>query len=162
MSLARFTEPNLLVASLLSNSRESAIAELSALLEKSERIENAGAFTREVCEHESIASAVFDQVAFSLARTEAARELSFAIGLSQKGIPWGIVKPTIVYAVVLFAVPLSAEQPYQSLVLTFSRFIMNEKAFSALRRSGEPGEMLAELKQIRLRQTGPKQEFGQD
>ena len=145
MTLAQFTEPNLLVPRLLSETHDSAVAELSSRLEKAGRIENVGAFTHAVLKHESFVSAVFDEVAFPLARGPAVKELSFALGLSQPGIRWGNDKASMVHAVVLFAVPLSAEQPYLSLVLTFSNFLKDETACSALRRCAQPEEMFSVL-----------------
>ena len=148
MTLAQFTEPNLLVPRLLSETHDSAIGELSRRLEKAGRISDVDAFTHAVLKHESFASAVFDEVAFPLARGLAVKELSFAIGLSQPGICWGGSRAPKVHAVVLFAVPLSAEQSYLSLVMTFSGFLKDEMAFSALRRCVQPEDMFTVLKHV--------------
>lgn len=156
MTLAQYTEPSLLVPRLLSEYRDSAIAELGSRLEKAGRIENARAFTHAVLDHESFVSAVFEEVAFPLARGQAVKELSFALGLSPQGIRWGLGKAPTVHAVVLFAVPLSAGQPYLSLVVTFSKFLQDQTAFSTLRQCAQPEEMFAALKQVRLRRTGPQ------
>lgn len=126
MTLAQYTEPSLLVPRLLSDYRDSAIAELGSRLEKAGRIENTRAFTHAVLDHESFVSA------------------------------WGLGKAPTVHAVVLFAVPLSAGQPYLSLVVTFSRFLQDQTAFSALRQCAQPEEMFAALKRVRLRRTGPQ------
>ena len=150
MMLAQFTEPNLLVPRLLSESRDHAIAELSSRLKKAGRIENDDAFTQAVLKHESFVSAVFDEVAFPLARGMAVKELSFAIGLTQPGICWGTGKAPTVHAVVLFAVPLSEEQSYLSLVMTFSNFLKDGTAFSTLRRCTQPEKMFAKLETIPL------------
>jgi mannitol/fructose-specific phosphotransferase system IIA component (Ntr-type) len=156
MTLAQYTEPSLLVPRLLSEYRDSAIAELGHRLENAGRIENARAFTHAVLDHESFVSAVFEEVAFPLARGQAVKELSFALGLSPQGVRWGVDKVPTVHAVVLFAVPLSAGQPYLSLLVTFSGFLKDETAFSALRRCAQPEEMFAALKKVRLRRTGPQ------
>src|SRR5688572_7486592 len=107
MTLAQFTEPKLLLPRLRSDQRDAAIAELSQRLESTKRIENASAFLQSVLEHESLASAVFDGVAFPLARGRAVKEISFAIGLSQQGIRWGTARSSLVHTIVLCAVPLS-------------------------------------------------------
>jgi len=156
MTLAQYTESGLLVPRLLSEDFESAIAELSSRLEKAGRIANARAFTHAVLDHESIASVVFDEVAFPLARGQAIRELSFALGLSPQGIRWGSGRAPTVHTVVLFAVPLSAGQPYLSLVATFAKFLQAETTFSDLRRCVQPEEMFTALKQVRVRRTGPQ------
>lgn len=155
MNLGQFTEPKLLVPRLLSEWRESAISELSQRLESAQRIENATAFTHAVLDHESLVSAVFDAVAFPLARGRAVKELSFALGLLPQGIRWGVGRTPVVHTVILFAVPLSEGQRYLSLVLTFSSFLKDEMAFSALRRCTQPEEMLTVLNHVRYVRTGP-------
>jgi mannitol/fructose-specific phosphotransferase system IIA component (Ntr-type) len=156
MNLAQYTETSLLVPRLLSEHRDSAIAELASRLEKTGRIDNAREFTHAVLDHEALVSAVFDEVAFPHARGQAVTELSFALGLSPQGIRWGLGKAPTVHAVVLFAVPLSAGQPYLSLVVTFSKFLQGQPAFSTLRQCAQPEEMFAALKQVRVRRTGPQ------
>lgn len=154
MNLAQFTEPKLLVPRLLSTHRESAIIELSKRLETAERIENADSFFNAVLEHEAVASAMFDGVAFALARGRAVKELSFALGLAPQPIRWGLGSTApLVHTVVLFAVPLSEGQHYLSLVLTFSSFLKDEMAFSALRRCVQPEEMLSVLNHVRVVRT---------
>ena len=156
MNLAQYTETGLLVPRLLSEHRDCAIAELGSRLEKTGRIENARAFTHAVLDHESFVSAVFDEVAFPLARGQAIRELSFALGLSPQGIRWGAGRAPAIHTVVLFAAPLSAGQPYLSLVVTFSRFLQDAKALSALHQCAQPEEMFAALQAIPPQRTGPQ------
>jgi fructose PTS system EIIBC or EIIC component len=156
MTLAQYTEPRLLVRRLLSNDRPSAIAELSRRLEKAGRIENARAFTEAALDHESLVPPVFEGVAFPLARGQAVRDLSFALGLSPQGIRWGAGRAPFVRTVVLFAVPLSAGAPYLSLVVRLSNFLQDETAFSNLRQCAQPEEMLAVLEQVRVPRTGPQ------
>ena len=155
MNLGQFTEPTLLVPRLLSEWRDSAISELSQRLESAGCVENASAFTHAVLDHESLVSAVFDEVAFPLARGKAVKELSFALGLSQQGIRWGVRRTPVVHTVILFAVPVPEGQRYLSLVLTVSSFLKDEMAFSALRRCTKPDEMWTVLNHVRCVRTGP-------
>jgi mannitol/fructose-specific phosphotransferase system IIA component (Ntr-type) len=155
MNLGQFTEPRLLVPQLLSEWRDNAISELSQRLESAHRIENATAFTLAVLDHGSLVSAVYDEVAFPLARGRAVKELSFALGLSQQGVRWGTGQTPVIHTVVLFAVPLTEGQRYLSLVLTMSSFLKDEMAFSALRRCSQPEEMLTVLNHVRCVRTGP-------
>jgi mannitol/fructose-specific phosphotransferase system IIA component (Ntr-type) len=155
MNLGQFTEPKLLVPWLLSEWRDSAIDELSNRLESTGRIENANAFTHAVMNHESLVSAVFEKVAFPLARGRGVKELSFALGLSPQGIRWGTARTPLVHTVMLFAVPLSEGQCYLSLVLTMSSFLKDEMAFAALRRCSQPEEMLTVLNHVRCVRMGP-------
>src|SRR6516225_11383356 len=104
MTLADFTNLNLLVPELLNERQESVVAELSKRLAESACVKNACVCTHAVLRHESLVSSVFDQVAFPLARGHTAMELSFAIGLSQYGILWN-KRPTLpVHVVVLSAI----------------------------------------------------------
>ena len=103
------------------------------------------------------------------ARGRAVKELSFAAGLSRQGIRWGAGRSPcgvgvcassgglpcftprgepVVHTVVLFAVPLAEGQTYLSLVVTFSSFMKDETAFSALRRCVRPEAMLNVLEQV--------------
>jgi mannitol/fructose-specific phosphotransferase system IIA component (Ntr-type) len=154
VNLGQFTEPRLLVPHFLSEWRDTAISELSQRLESSGRVEDASLFTRAVLDHESLVSAVFDEVAFPLARSKAVKELSFALGLSQQGIGWGVGRTPVVHAVILLAVPLLEGQRYLSLVLTVFSFLKDEMAFSALRRCTQPEEMWTVLNHVRCVRTG--------
>jgi len=150
MTLAQFTEPTLLVPHLLSEQRDAAIAELSQRLENARRIEDASAFANAVMEHEALASAVFDGVAFPLARGQAVKTLSFCVGLSQRGFRWGAGKGPAVHTVVLFAVPLAEGETHLSLLLTFSNFLKDAMALATLRRCAQPEEMLANLSNVQV------------
>jgi mannitol/fructose-specific phosphotransferase system IIA component (Ntr-type) len=161
MNLGQFTEPTLLVPRLLSEWRDSAISELSQHLESAGCVENASAFTHAVLYHESLVSAVFDEVAFPLARGKAVKELSFALGLSQQGIRWGVRRTPVVHTVILSAVPLPEGQRYLSLVLTISSFLKDEMAFSTLRRCTQPEEMWTVLNHVRCVRTGPRAALAQ-
>ena len=154
MTLADFTQPDLLVPELLNERQESVIAELSRRLKEAGRIKNARAFSRAVLDHESLVSTVFDGVAFSLARGQIARELSFAIGLSRYGVRWGKGNVPTVFIVVLFAVPASADQSYLSLVMAFSALLRGKEFFPVLCRSKRSKDMFEALNQASLSNTG--------
>jgi mannitol/fructose-specific phosphotransferase system IIA component (Ntr-type) len=156
MTLAQYTEPRLLVPRLLSDDRSSAITELSLRLEKTGRIANADAFTLAVLDHESVVSVVFAETAFPLARGQAIRELSFALGVSPQGIRWGTGRAPTAHAVVLFAVPLSAGQPYLSLLATFAKSLRDEAPLFSLHRCEQPEQMFAALNAVCVRQTSPQ------
>jgi mannitol/fructose-specific phosphotransferase system IIA component (Ntr-type) len=148
MNLAQFTEAKLLVPQLVSEWREDVISELSQRLKNVQRIENASAFTHAVLAHEALGSAVFDEVALPLARANVVKELSFAVGLSARGVRWGIGKTLIVHTIILFAVPSTKEQAYLLVLSMVSAFLKNEVRFSALRRCLQPEEMLSVLNHI--------------
>jgi mannitol/fructose-specific phosphotransferase system IIA component (Ntr-type) len=141
-TLAQFTEAGLLIPHLAGDHRENVVVELSQRLKQSGRIDDVDTFSRAVMEHDEVAPAVFDGVAFPLAHKGAYREISFAIGLAPTPIHWGLPHSPLVHTVVLFAVPTLEEKHYLSLVLAFSNFLKNKESFSALRTCGRPEDML--------------------
>jgi mannitol/fructose-specific phosphotransferase system IIA component (Ntr-type) len=147
-TLAQFTGAGLLVPRLAGDHRESVIAELCQRLKTSGRIDNAEAFSRAVMEHDEMAPAVFDGVAFPLAHKGAYNELSFAVGLAPKPIHWGPLHAPLVHTIVLFAVPAAEEKHYLSVVLSFSKFLKDAPALMALRACVQPEEMLEVLGRI--------------
>jgi len=149
-TLAQFTSLPLLVPRLAGDHRESVIAELCRRLAGAGRIENAETFSRAVMEHEALAPAVFDGVAFPLAHKGAFKELSFATGLAPQPIHWGSPHAPLVHTVVLFAVPATEENRYLPLVLAFSNFLKDGKSIAALRACARPEDMLEVLNQIRF------------
>ena len=149
MTLGQFTESKLLVPQLECATKETALVELSKRLADAGRVDNADAFLSAVLDHDTLAPAVFEGVAIALARGRPVKELSFALGLSSHAIPWDAGAPAV-GAIFLFAVPESAGEPYLSLVLTLSSFISNAAAFSALKRSTTPEQMLNMLNAVRI------------
>jgi len=149
-TLAQYTASALLIPRLAGDHRESVIAELCQRLKASGRIDDLEAFSRAVMEHDEMAPAVFDGVAFPLAHKGAFKELSFAVGLAPHPIHWGTPHAPLVHTVVLFAVPIAEEKRYLSLVLAFSNFLKDRTTFTALGACGRPEEMLEVLGQIRL------------
>ncbi len=149
-TLAQFTNLPLLVPRLAGDHRESIVAELGQRLASTGRIDNAAAFGRAVLEHEELAPAVFDGVAFPLAHKGVLQELSFAIGFAPEPIHWGASHGPLVHTVVLFAVPLADEKRYLSLVLAFSKFLADGTNFKVLRACIRPDEMLEVLGRIRF------------
>ena len=149
-TLAQFTEAGLLIPRLAGDHRESIIVELCQRLKQSGRIDDVETFRRAVIEHDEMAPAVFDGVAFPLAHKGAFMELSFAVGLMPQPIHWGTPPAPLVHTVVLFAVPISEEKHYLSLVLAFSNFLKDATTFAVLRASTRPEEMLEALGRIRF------------
>lgn len=148
VNLAEFTSRELLVPRLSGNRRESILSELCRRLEDSGQIDHAETFCRAVMEHEELAPAVFDGVAFSLAHKGAIKKLSFAMGLAPQPVLWGRPHAPLVRTAVLFAVPATEEKNYLSLVTAFANFLKNGKAVTALQACARPEEMLEVLGQI--------------
>jgi PTS system fructose-specific IIA component len=150
MTLGQFTEPKLLIPRLLSDQQDGAIQELSKL-EATQRIQNAPAFLEAVLKRENqLPTLVGEGVAVPHVRDAVVNELSVAVALSAPGIPWGWDKRRVANVIFLFAVPLTQEQTYLSLLSRLSSLIHDEMAFTALKRAAQPEEMLDVLNAIRL------------
>ena len=149
-TLAQFTEPGLLVPQLTGDHRESVITELCRRLKDAGRIDSLETFSRAVMEHDAVAPAIFDGVAFPLAHKGAYRELSFALGMAPQAIHWGGPNAPLVHTVVLFAVPVAEEKRYLSLVPAFSKLLKDAKACATLRACTRPEAMLEVLGQVRF------------
>ncbi len=148
-TLAHFTEAGLLIPRLAGDHRESVVAELCQRLKLLGRIDDSDTFSRAVMEHEELAPAVFDGVAFPLAHKGAYQKLSFAVGFAPRPIHWGAPHAPEVHTIVLFAVPTLEEKRYLSLVLAVSRLFKDPKTFSDFRACLKPEEMLEVLSRIR-------------
>ncbi len=148
-TLAQYTEAGLLVPHLAGDHRESVIAELCQRLKQAGRIDDAEAFGRAVMEHEELAPAIFDGVAFPLAHKGAFQQLSFAVGLAPQPIHWGAPHAPMVHTIVLFAVPFVEETRYPLVVLAFSKLLKDGKSLAALRACVRPEDMLEIFGQIR-------------
>ncbi len=143
MTLGQFTEPKLLVPRLLSSDQIGAVKELTKRLHHANRIEDSLAFFQAVLEREFMLRSTPELgIAFPHARGRGVRSLSFAVGLSAEGIPWGSTKGSLVYVVFLLAVPLSETQRYLSLLSNLSRFGQDETWRQSLQACTQPEQML--------------------
>jgi len=142
MTLGQFTETKLLVPRLLSTNQISALKELIKRLQLAGRIEDALAFFQAVLEREYMLNTAPEKgLAFPHARGRGANSLSFAVGLSAEGIPWGPQKGSVVRVIFLLAVPLSETQLYLNLLSKLSRFGQDEQLLSSLMECTQPEQM---------------------
>jgi len=149
LTLGQFSEPRLLIPRLLSDRQDRAIRELVKRLEATNRINHAPAFLEAVLNREAEFPTFIEGVAVPHARGGAVQQLSFAVGLSAPGIPWGRDQSRIAHAVFLFAIPLREAQTYVWLLSGLSALIQDERAFMALRRATQPEQMLKILHEVR-------------
>ena len=120
MTLGQFTEPKLLVPSLLSDTQASAIQELATRLQRADRIADAAEFVKPVLAREESAPTLVDGVALPHARGRGAKALSLAVGLSAGGVAWP-TRTASVQVVFLSAVPFAELQNYLLMLSGISR-----------------------------------------
>ncbi|MBI4664046.1 MAG: PTS sugar transporter subunit IIA [Verrucomicrobia bacterium] len=151
MHLGQFTEPKLLIPRLLSRRPDGAIRELALRLEAAARIRSASLFLEALLKRESEAPTfVAQSVAVPHLRGGAVNRLSFAVGLSSSGIPWGRNGRPVATVVFLIAVPLTEAATYLSMLSGLSSLIQDEFAFKSLRRATQPEQMQDALNGVRL------------
>ncbi len=144
MTLAQFTEPQLLVPRLLSADQAGAINELVTRLQRAGRIDDSLAFFQAVMQREFTASTLTPEgVAFPHARGKGARSLCMAVGLSPNGVAWD--NNQTAHTIFLLAVPAAQLQGYLKLIGALARLVRCEPELSQLRRCTQPEEMLRAL-----------------
>jgi mannitol/fructose-specific phosphotransferase system IIA component (Ntr-type) len=149
MTLGKFTETKLLVPRLLSTDHMGAIKELSKRLYLAGRIDDSLAFFQSVVEREYMLHSTPERgVVFPHARGHGVNTLSFAVGISAEGVPWGSSRSPLATVVVLLAVPLSETQVYLNLLSSLSRFAQEETLLSRLCECRQPEDMFALLDSI--------------
>ena len=147
MTLAHFTERQLLVPRLRSSDQAGAINELITRLDKAGSIDDSLAFFQAVMQREYVMSTwVLDGVAFPHARGKGARSLCFAVGLSRDGVAWG--KDQTAHALFLLAVPTSGLSIYLELVGVLARLVRDELEFGRLRQCVQPDDMWRVLEDV--------------
>jgi mannitol/fructose-specific phosphotransferase system IIA component (Ntr-type) len=149
-SLARYTEPSLLLPRLAGANHDNILIEMTKQLEEAGRISDASGFVNAVLAHDALALTVFDGVAFPLGRGTMVNELSLAVGLMPQPVHWGTPHAPMAHTVMLIAAPISCETSYLPLVPAFCKFLKDQKALLALRQCSRPEEMLAVLDQVRV------------
>lgn len=146
MTLGKFRERKLLVPRLLSRRRDGAIYELTQRLQTTGRICNASAFVEAVLKRElALPTFAGEGLAVAHVRGGAVRELSVAVGLFGKGLPWVRNGQRPAHVVFLCAVPLTEAASYLALLSGLAGLISDEVAFAAVKRATHPEEMLSVL-----------------
>jgi mannitol/fructose-specific phosphotransferase system IIA component (Ntr-type) len=142
MTLGKFTETKLLVPRLLSTDHMGAIKELTKRLYLTGRIDDSLAFFQAVVEREYMLHSTPERgVVFPHARGHGVNTLSFAVGISAEGVPWGSFRGPLARVVLLLAIPLSETQVYLNLLSSLSRFFQEEASLTSLCECRQPEEM---------------------
>ncbi len=112
--VSRFSAEELMIPDLKATTREGAIEELALAMERGEFISNAESLVQNAMERERILSTAMDSgFAFPHVRGVEGGALTFAMGVSPKGIDWDGVK---VHVVFLSAIPVAVSAFYLRLL----------------------------------------------
>ena len=152
MTLADFTRVGLIIPHLVSRDATSVIHELSLALQREGCVPDWLPFYHEALNREFLLSTDMEEgMAFPHARLPGLRELAFAFGRSDVPFAWGQGTTRPIRMVFLLAVPANAADDYLPLVSGLTRLSTNLAALDAIRRAGEPEEILAAFRGIELR-----------
>lgn len=129
--VTRFSAEELMIPELKSTTREGAISELARLMEAGQFISNAEAMVSGAMGRENILSTAMDSgIAFPHVRGVEGGGLTFAMGVSKKGINWdGSNKVNIV---ILSAIPVAISAFYLRLLSDLVQSFQKKDAFSTI------------------------------
>jgi mannitol/fructose-specific phosphotransferase system IIA component (Ntr-type) len=126
MTVADYTAPSLMVQQLKSETGQSIVAELCAVLERDGRLPDARLFFEAVFSRERIGSTVFSAGwALPHARLSGVPELCFTVGISARPVLWHAEPRCLVHTVFLLAVPESQTKTYLNLISALARLSQN-------------------------------------
>jgi fructose PTS system EIIA component len=152
MTLADFTQLDLIEPHLRSRDATSAIHELSRALHRAGCVPDWLPFYNDALNREFLLSTDMETgMAFPHARLAGLHELAFAFGRSDEPFAWGprIMRP--VSMVFLLAVPADDSAQYLPLISGLARLSGNAPLLAAIRGATTQAEILASFRQVVLR-----------
>lgn len=153
MTLADFTGPALILARLRGLDGASVIQELGQALHRGNRVPDLLPFYHAALNREFLGSTSLEPgLAFPHARLAGLKELSFALGRSQKPLSWwGASTRCPLRLVFLLAVPATDSTQYLQLISGLSRLAKDTRLVENLHAAPDSLQMLEVLRQIPLR-----------
>ena len=113
---------------LKSTNKTEVLLELTKLLEKSSKLENFDKTLEALKEREKLGSTGIGKgVAIPHAKTEFAKDLTIAFGISKQGINFNAVDDEKVNIFFVFASPIKNSQTYLKILARISRLIRNDE-----------------------------------
>ena len=123
--------------------KSEAIVELTKLLEKSGKLDNIDKTLEALKEREKLGSTGIGKgVAIPHAKTEFAKDLVIAFGVSKQGVNFNSVDDEKVNLFFAFASPLKNSQTYLKILARISRLIRNDDFREKLLKAETPKEVL--------------------
>jgi len=152
MTLADFTSPGLIVPRLRGQDAASVIQELSQALQRENRVPDLLPFYHAVLNREFLLSSDWEAgMAFPHARLPALKQLSFALGRSDKPLSWGGNVVRTVRLVFLIAVPATDSTQYLSLISGLARLAKEERLVEQLHAALDTEQICEALHHVKLR-----------
>ena len=152
LSLADFTETDLVFPTLPGSDVAAVVQELSRALHRAQYIPDVLPFYHAALNREFLAATVTETgVAFPHARIQGSDRLCFAFGHCSQAIRWGGKHGPEVRLVFLIAAPATAVDGYLAFLNSLVQLVRREANLQALLAAATPGEVIDLLRQVPLK-----------
>ncbi len=152
-SLAACTRPGLIVPELRERDTAGVIGELSLVLHRGGGVPDMLRLYHTALNQELMANSALEcGVALPHARLSGVKQLQFALGRTREPITWGTNSARPVQFIFLLAVPATDAASYLHLLASIARLGGDSESLAELRAAQTPGQMLAVLEKIQIRQ----------
>ena len=156
MTLADYTDRNLIEPVLHATDLPGTLQELSNLLRQEDRVPEATTFYQAASKRELICSTALENgIAFPHARLPNLTAVSFALGRAPEAIPWGSSNKPKVRLVFLLAVPANDAATYLSVLYGMAKLSKESELLKRLVEAKDQVAMLDILRTVTLRGQAP-------
>jgi mannitol/fructose-specific phosphotransferase system IIA component (Ntr-type) len=151
-TLADFTSASLIIPRLRGQDVATVIQELGQALRREQRVPDLLPFYHAALNREFLLSTDTESgMAFPHARLPGLKELSFAVGRSNRPLGWNAPALTPVRLIFLIAVPATDSAQYLLLTSGLARLARDSRLVESLQTAPDAGQILAVLQQVKLR-----------
>lgn len=152
MTLADFTSPGLIVPRLRGRDAATVIQELAAAMQQDGRVSDSESLCRAALSRECQGGTdMEDGLAFPHARLSGLKELSFALGRSNKPLDWGAGNVRPVRLIFLLAVPAMDITQYLRLISGLARLSKDGQLVKQLHAAPDASQIFELLRQVELK-----------
>lgn len=149
VGIERFSSEELMIPRLASKTRDEAIRELAVKMAETGFVENPDRLVEEALRREAIISTAVDHgVAFPHVRGVEGGGLTFALGMSPKGIHFNDGEKTLTHQIFFIVIPTAANAFYLRLLAGLTEVLMEEESRDALLAEEEPRKLWRSLKKL--------------
>ena len=143
VKITDYMSKDLIALDLKSRNKEAVLEELSVLMSKSENIQDKNIIKKALMEREELGSTGIGKgIAIPHAKTDAAKKLTVAFGISREKIDFDSLDKEGVNIFFVFASPIEDSQIYLKVLARISRLIRNEGFRNKLLNCLTPEEVI--------------------
>lgn len=150
MKLSKFSEENLIVFDLKSQSKNEVIEELVELVNTSNMVSDKETLLRDIKERENlVTTGIGYGVAFPHAKTKSVKGIVIAFARSMEGIEFEAIDHKPVFLFFLIAAPEDAIGAHLNVMSRLSYLMKSEENRQKLMKATSPGEVLELIDQVK-------------